>query len=570
MYQKKLADVALGKEKAELVLKNANVIQVLTNEIITADIAIEDGVIAGVGVYSGVAEVDMTGKYVSPGFIDSHLHLESTLVNPAELIHCASRQGTTAFVVDPHEAANVSGLKGIDFILNETKDSKANVYVMVPSCVPAAEFEDNGFALTAKEMEPYLKNERVLGLGEVMDCKAVLNADEIMIEKLRMFQKNGKIIDGHAGFLGIHETNCYVLSGIQTDHECRSYEDALREMRAGLWVLVREGTAAKNLEGILSGVIKNHNSVERLAFCTDDKHIEEINANGHISNNVRKAIELGLAPIEAIKIATYNAAQCYGLRNQGAIAPGYEANLVVLSDLEKVVVEDVYFKGSKIEEKLIKEEREIPAELLNTVHVKIDKKEELALAMTEEFANVMEVIPGEILTRKRYEAVTVENGYFKADESFQKIAVLERHKKTGKMGIGIVKGFHVCGGAIASSVGHDSHNIIVIGDDDEDMFRAIKELERTGGGYTIVQHGKGPETLPLEIMGLISREDYQTVNKKSAKMLSLAHEMGVPEGIDPFITLSFLSLPVIPSLRITARGIYDVEAGKFIGISEIR
>lgn len=568
MYQKKIADIALGKEKAGLVLKNANVIQVLTNEILTADIAIEDGVIAGVGVYDGIKEIDMTGKYVSPGFIDSHLHLESTLVNPAELIHCASRQGTTAFVVDPHEAANVSGLNGIDFILDETKDAKANVYVMVPSCVPAAEFEDNGFKLTAKEMEPYLKNERILGLGEVMDSKAVLNADEIMLEKLRMFQENGKIIDGHAGFLGEHETNCYVLSGIQTDHECRSYEDALREMRAGLWVLVREGTAAKNLEGILSGVIKNHNSVERLAFCTDDKHIEEINANGHISNNVRRAIELGLSPIEAIKIATYNAAQCYGLKKQGAIAPGYEANLVVLSDLEKVAVEEVFYKGSRIEEELIRKEREIPEELLQTVHVKIESSKEFALSMEKPFANVMEVIPGEILTRKKYEQVAVKDGFFTADESYQKIAVLERHKGSGKIGIGIVKGFHVCGGAIASSVGHDSHNIIVIGDDDEDMFRAVKELERTGGGYTIVQHEKEPETLPLEIMGLISREDYKTVNQKSARMLALAHEMGVPDGIDPFITLSFLSLPVIPSLRITARGIYDVEQGRFIGISE--
>lgn len=561
-YCKSTAKIVLGIEKAPLVFKNAKIIQVFTNEIIDGDIAISDGIILGVGTYDGINEVDLKGKYVCPGFIDSHLHLESTLVNPGELILQAGLKGTTTFIVDPHEAANVSGKAGIDFILNETENSQANVYVMVPSCVPSGPFEDNGYTLTAKEMESYLSNPRILGLGEVMDCAAVNSCEEQMLNKLSLFRNANKIMDGHAGFLNEKETNCYVLSGIQTDHECCTYEDALREMRAGLQILVREGTAAKNLENIMKGIIENKIPCHQLAFCTDDKHIEDIEKQGHISHNVRKTIHLGLNPIEAIKIASLYPAKRYGLNHIGAVAPGYQADLLVLTDLNEIEIEQVYYKGELVVQKEL-ERHEVPSQLTNTVHIKLDSIDELKLYMNSNLARVIEVIPGEILTKEVCEHVTVNDGLFVADSIYQKIAVFERHHSTGKKGVGILKGFSLAHGAIASTVGHDSHNLIVVGDNDYDMYRAIIALKECGGGYAVVETGKEPNVLPLEIMGLISNRSHKEVQDKIHNMIEQTRKMGVPRGVDPFITLSFLALPVIPEIRITTRGVYCLKDNSF-------
>lgn len=563
-YTKKLAQIALGREKAPFVLKNARIVQVFTNEIIEADIAISDGVIAGIGSYEGIREIDLKGKYVCPGFIDSHLHLESTLVNPGELILQAGLKGTTTFIVDPHEAANVSGKAGIDFILNETESSQANVYVMVPSCVPSGPFEDNGYSFDSKDMEAYKDNPRVLGLGEVMDCGAVISCEEQMMEKLALFRD--KNIDGHAGFLNEKETNCYVLAGIQTDHECCTFEDAMCEMRAGLQILVREGTAAKNLENIIKGVVENHIPCHQLAFCTDDKHIEDIQQQGHISFNVKKAVSLGMDTIEAIKVASFYPAVRYGLSHLGAVAPGYQADLLVLSDLEQVKLEQVYHKGIRITEKEI-ERHAVPEQLLKTVHIKMDRAEELKLPLSGNVARIIEVIPGEILTNEVIAEVAVKEGCFVADEVYQKIAVLERHHATGKKGIGIIKGLSIKNGAIASTVGHDSHNLIVVGDNDEDMYRAVMALAECGGGYAVVETGREPAVLPLEIMGLISSKSHNEVKEQLAVMIAQARRMGVPEQVDPFITLSFCALPVIPQLRITTRGLYDVKKGCFVPVS---
>lgn len=563
-YAKEMAEIALGIKKARLVMKNARVVQVFTNEIIESDIAIEDGIIIGVGKYEGEQEIDLQGKIVCPGFIDSHLHLESTLVNPAELILQAGLKGTTTFIVDPHEAANVSGKDGIDYILNETGDVQANVYVMVPSCVPAGPYEDNGYTLNAAEMVSYKENPRVLGLGEVMDCSAVLSCDETMLEKLNLFRD--KNLDGHAGYLNEKETTCYALSGIQTDHECCTYEDAMREMRTGMQILVREGTAAKNLEKIIQGVVEHNTPCHQLGFCTDDKHIEDIQKQGHISFNVRKAVSLGLDPIEAIKIASFYPARRYGLKNIGAIAPGYQADMLVLSDLNQIKVEQVYYKGRQVVPREI-EKHDIPETLLNTVHIKIAGIEELKLPLSGNKARVIEVIPGEILTNERIAKVKVKDGCFVPDEEYQKIAVLERHHATGKKGIGIVKGLSVKNGAIASTVGHDSHNLIVVGDNDEDMYRAIMALKECGGGYAIVETGKEPSVLPLEIMGLISSKTHSEVKGQLENMIMQARNMGVPDGSDPFITLSFLALPVIPQVRITARGLYNVLDESFYEVS---
>lgn len=564
MYSKEIAQIALGKIKAPLVFKNAKVVQVFTNEIISADIAVCDGMIVGVGDYEGVREVDLNGKYVCPGFIDSHLHLESTLVNPAELILQAGLKGTTTFIVDPHEAANVSGTAGIDYILNETENSQANVYVMLPSCVPAGPFEDNGFSLGVSDMRTYTDNPRVLGLGEVMDCGAVISCDEDMLGKIDLFRE--KNIDGHAGYLSEKETDCYVLAGISTDHECCTFEDALREMRSGMQILIREGTAAKNLESIIKGVIEHKLPCHQLAFCTDDKHIEDIQSQGHISYNVRKAIELGLDPIESIKIATLYPAKKYGLKHLGAVAPGYQADLLVMNDLNCVDIEQVYYKGEKVVQS-DNGERSVPKELLNTVNVKIEGIQELKLPMSSKKARVMQVVGGEILTKEIFENVTVEDGLFVADETYQKIAVFERHHATGKKGLGIVKGFSIKNGAIASTVGHDSHNLIVVGDNDDDMYRAVMALIECGGGYAVVRRGEEPKVLPLEIMGLISTKGHEDVKSTLKEMIELARQMGVPGDIDPFITLSFLALPVIPQLRVTTRGLYNVIEREFKPIS---
>lgn len=555
IYNKDYADVSLGKKKAQLVLKNGTVIQVFTNELLKADVAIENGVIVGVGSYEGEQEVDMTGKYLCPGFIDAHLHLESTLLNPSQFIYQAGKKGTTTFIVDPHEAANVCGMEGINYILDDTKESQANVFLMVPSCVPCLPFECNGCTLSAKDMESYLSEQRILGLGEVMNIPAVLEADEDMLEKLRLFYHIN--IDGHGGNFQNHEADCYKLAGIKTDHECCTFEEALKEVRAGMFVLIREGTAAKNLEHIVSGIVENHIPCNRFGFCTDDKHIEEVISQGHISYNVKKAIELGIDPIEAIKMATLYPADCYELHNVGAIASGYQADILVLSDLETIEIEIVYHRGKALREPK-QEKKQLKKELIDTVHIDYNGIEDLRLPLQDKEAFVMEVVHGEILTKGGIKKVECKNGEFLCNEKFQKIAVFERHHKTGRKQVGIVEGFSIKQGAIASTVGHDSHNLIVVGDNDEDMDRAIRELIECKGGYTVVETGEEPCTLPLEIMGLMTQSNYKEVNRQLALMIEKAHKMGVPQEIAPFITLSFLALPVIPSYRITPNGMFDV------------
>lgn len=553
--------IARGLETADLVLKNAQIVNVFTGEIIKGDIAIADGKIAGIGSYTGAEERDLQGKFVCPGFIDSHLHLESTLVTPAELVTVASRHGTTTFIVDPHESANVSGLAGIDYILDQTSDVDANVFVMMPSCVPATSIDDNGCTLTAEDMAPYLENERILGLGEVMDYSSVVNAEESMHRKLALFEN--KVRDGHAPFLSDSDLQAYVMAGITTDHECSTFEYAMMERRNGMTVHIREGSAARNVEAIIRGLVENHMNGEGFCFCTDDKHIEDIEREGHIDHNVRKSIALGMDPVAAIQMATIRSAVCYGLKGIGAVAPGYQADLVVLDDLERVQVEDVYYKGRLIDKTSEIVVKACAEELKNTVHVGEFSRESLKLTSPDGVFHVLEMEEGQITTKKA--AVKLADGVceFRSDSQYQKIAVVERHKASGMVGVGIVKGFGIRGGAIASSVSHDSHNLIVIGDNDEDMELAVRELIRTQGGYTIVADHKVFDTLELPVMGLMSDAGYQYGNEKLKGMIEKAYSMGVAGGYDPFITLSFMALPVIPEVRVTPRGIYDVLTGEF-------
>ena len=563
---RRYSQMARGLEKAELVFKNGRVFSSGTGEFIEGDVAVADGIVIGVGTYEGETEVDLNGKVICPGFIDSHLHLESTLVTPGELVRQAAQCGTTTFIVDPHESANVSGTDGIDYILDQTEDAPANVYVMMPSCVPATHVDDNGCLLTAGKMKSYLDHPRILGLGEVMDAPSVINGSIAMHEKLHLFQDRVK--DGHAPFLSPGDLAAYVLGGIDTDHECVDYEYAMSEARNGMYVLIREGSAARNLDAIVKGIMEHHTDTSSFCFCTDDKHIEEIRKEGHINYNVKRAVQLGLTVEKALQMATIQPARCYGLYQLGMIAPGRQADFVILDNVTDLNVVDVYHCGKKIIKDEKVEVKPCPPHLKNTVHVSGFSEERLKLKHPGTKARVIEMLEKQIVTKDVLEEVpwieTDGEKYFSADGEFQKIAVIERHKNTGKMGVGIVKGYGIRGGAIASSVSHDSHNIIVVGDNDHDMALAVKEMMRTQGGYTLVCNGEIYGTLPFPVMGLMSDAGYENVNEALARMIPKAHEMGVKEGFDPFITLSFMALPVIPEIRITPRGIYLVNEDRML------
>jgi adenine deaminase len=544
-----------------LVLKNVNVINVFSEEIQTADIAICDGVVAGVGQYSGVEEIDLSGFFASPGFIDCHLHLESAMITPREFVFLAAKCGTTTFIVDPHEAANVAGLAGIEYMLEQTEDVPANVYIMLPSCVPASDIDDNGATLAAHDLAHYLHHERVLGLGEVMDYNAVLKGKKEIHDKLALFE--GRMIDGHAPGLTPQELSAYALAGIATDHECINFEYALEHVRRGMTALVREGSAAKNLEDIITGIVASNLDTSSFCFCTDDKHVEDIQKDGHIDYCVKKAVSLGLDPIKAIKMATIQAAKTYGLKHLGAIAPGRQADIVILDSLEELNVRQVYHKGVLLpaDEKIgIKPARQA---LKNTIQISSFSAEDLVLPREEGAFPVIKALEGQIVTEELL--VEIPGGkFFEPNHVYKKAAVVERHGRTGQIGMGVIAGFSLHGGAIASSVSHDSHNITVIGDNDEDMAVAVNELIRTQGGYTLVENGRVYETLELPIMGLMSDAGYEVVAEKLARMIKKAYAMGLSEKIDPFITLSFLSLSVIPELRITPRGIYSVKENRLI------
>ncbi len=556
---KKLSSAVLGKAKADIVFRNCKIVDVFTGEIVESSVAVKDGLILGVSKsYHGKKEVDLGGAYIAPGFIDAHLHLESTMVSPAELVATAAASGTTTFVVDPHEAANVSGADGINYILDQTEKSPANVFVMMPSCVPATDIDDNGCLFAANDMYPFIGNPRILGLGEVMDNGAVINGDQRMFAKFDLFER--QIIDGHAPFLPNRMLSAYKLAGVDTDHEASSFEYALEEVRRGIHVHVREGSAAHNLDDIVSGIVRTGIDTEHFSFCTDDKHIEDIMREGHISYNVKRAVELGLDPFKAIKMATINTAKCYGLKHVGAIAPGYQADLVVFDNMKDFNIQEVYFKGKKIDREADIKVKKCPSILKHTVNLEKVTAEDFALPIKSKMTHVIEMEPQQIVTKDSKEAIAKTKNYIPQD-GYLKIAAVERHKNSGKIGVAVAKGYGIKGGAVASSVSHDSHNIIVIGDNDEDIAIAVNEIIRVQGGYTVVENGKVFDTLPLPIMGLMSDAGFENVNETLKKMKDKAYDMGVSKDFDPFITLSFMALTVIPELRITPRGLYKVSQG---------
>ena len=555
---KKLAAATLGKVKADLVFKNCRVVDVFTGEIVESCVAVKDGIILGVSKsYRGKKEIDLKGAYIAPGFIDAHLHLESTMVAPAELVATAAAYGTTTFIVDPHEACNVSGADGINYILNQTEKSPANVFVMLPSCVPATNIDDNGCMFAANDMYPFIGNPRILGLGEVMDDDAVIDGDQRMFAKFALFEH--QVIDGHAPFLPNKKLSAYKMAGVDTDHEASSFEYALEEVRRGIHVHVREGSAAHNVDDIVSGIVRTGIDTEHFSFCTDDKHIEDILRDGHIVYNVRRSVELGLDPFKAIKMATINSAKCYGLKNLGAISPGYQADFVIFDNMKDFKIIDVYFKGKRIDRDAEIKVRKCPAALKHTVNISKVSAEDFVLPIRSRNTHVIGMEPKQIVTNDLLEHFPKTENFVPHD-GYLKIAAVERHKNSGKIGVAVSKGYGLKGGAIASSVSHDSHNIIVIGDNDEDIAIAVNEIARVQGGYTVVENGKVFATLPLPIMGLMTDVHFREVNEKLKVMKDKAYEMGVSEDFDPFITLSFMALTVIPELRITPRGLFRVSA----------
>ncbi|WP_053983492.1 adenine deaminase [Niameybacter massiliensis] len=571
---KRYLDVCRKLQKADLVLKNAKILNVFTKEWIEGDLAICDGRIIGIGSYVGVEEQDLSGRFVVPGFIDSHIHIESSMISPYAFSHTVLPFGTTTLIADPHEIANVSGLNGIRYMLKESENLPVSIYYMMPSCVPATPMESSGAILEAEDLQVLMDHPRILGLGEMMNFPGVLFGDPNVHAKLKV--AGDKVIDGHAPGLKGDDLVAYAFSGIQTDHECSEMDEVLQRLRLGMAVQIRKGSAANNLYDIVSELVKTNLPLDRCVFCTDDKHIEHIFKDGHINSNIRESIALGIDPIEAICMATYYPARLYHLNKKGALAPGYDADLVIFDDLQAISPTHVmtngnwqYIAGENVGSTLLnnvdRRYEEIPG-IFNSVNCDPIKEEDLVIPLVGNQAYVMGLIDFQILTSKLVCEVPTEAGHFKANETYSKLAVFERHHRTGQKGLAIIKNFNIRKGAIAQTIAHDSHNIVCVGDNDQDMVLAVNTLIEKQGGIVIVSEGKVVDHLNLPIAGLMSHLSASQVTDKLAALLAVAKTLGINDKIDPFLTLAFMALPVIPELKLTDRGLFDVGAFKHIPI----
>ena len=567
-------NVARGLEKAELVIKNANVVNVLSEEIYKGDIAIVDGIIAGIGEnYSGKKEIDVNGAFVSPSFIDGHVHLESAMMLPKEFASVVLPAGTTTVIIDPHEISNVLGLHGISFMHEAVKNLPMDVFTMLPSCVPATPFETSGFDLNSYDLSLLIDKPWVLGLAEMMNFPGVLNLDNNVMAKLELAKSKEKRIDGHAPYLSGKDLCAYVASGVKSDHECTTPEEAIERIRLGMYVMIREGTAAKDLDALLP-VLKNCNT-RKCIFVTDDRHPSDLKE--HINGMVRRAVEAGVDPIKAIQVASLNTAEYFGLQNLGAIAPGYKADLLVLPDL-KSFTPDIVMKNGNVIAHNGKLAVEIPqGEALavrNSVNVRWITPEDFKISVNEPDGKIgvkaLEVIPHQLITKSVETEALVEDGnaISNIENDTLKICVIERHRATGNIGKGFVKGFNLKCGAIASTVAHDSHNMIVIGTNDADMYTAAVALIKCKGGKVVVKDGEIISELALPIAGLMSDREFDYVVDKCEELNQAAHSIGC-ELNDPFMTMGFLSLPVIPELKITDKGVFDTNKFDFIDVINV-
>lgn len=558
--KQRIIAVAAGREKADLVLKNAKYLNVFSNEFLCGDIAVANGLIAGVGKYDGKTEIDVSGKLVLPGFIDAHIHLESSMVTPAEFAKAVVAHGTTTVITDPHEITNVMGIDGVEYMIQASQNLPIDVHFMMPSCVPATEIDESGAELDCKDIDLYLDNKKVLGLAEMMNYVGVINGDKNVLSKIVTSQAHHKKIDGHAPELSGNDLNAYIAAGVYSDHECSTFENALEKLRKGQFIMIREGTAAHNLKALMPLLTQQYYS--RCMFATDDKHPSDLLYGGHIDYIVKQALKNGADPIVALKTATHHAARYFLLNNKGAIASGYLADIVVVNNLEDFNVETVFKRGKLVFDGEVKDfsaptvDEKLAEKCFDTFHLdsvtpssfKVDGK-----------LGLIGLVGGELLTRNLGTADKID-----VENDILKIACIERHKGTNHIGVGYVKGYSLKSGAVATSVAHDSHNIITVGCNDDDIAVAVNAIKDSKGGIAVVENGKIKALLELPIAGLMSDEPLTTVNEKLENAKLSAYELGADKSIDPFMTLSFLSLPVIPSLRITTKGVFDAENWKML------
>ena len=562
MKKQRIIDVAAGRAPADLVLKNAVYVNVFSGELEKRDIAVAEGLIVGLGSYSGTEEVDMTGKIVCPGFIDAHIHLESSLVSPAEFARAVIPHGTTTVITDPHEIANVMGEAGIEYMLAATENLPVDVRFMIPSCVPASPMDESGASLDYRDIDSFFEHPRVQGLAEMMNFPGIISADSETVAKIVASQAHHKKIDGHAPGLRGNDLNAYISAGVYSDHECADMADALEKLRLGQFIMIREGTAAKNLEALMP-LILTEQYYGRCMFCTDDKHPSDLLEKGHIDYICREAVRMGADPIRTVQVACLHAARYFLLNNRGAIAPGYLADFAIVEDLKDFHVVTVYKKGQ-----LVYQDGQvadfplpvIPEHLTRLAHDTFH----LPVLTPASFAEtrrkgLIGMVPGQIITQDAGYADGVD-----VTRDILKMAVIERHKNTRHIGIGYLTGYGLKAGAVATSVSHDSHNIICVGENDGDMALAANRIARNKGGIVVVRDGKLLAELPLEIGGIMSERPLEEVNTLLESAKAAAYTLGVSRDIDPFMTLSFMALPVIPTLRLTTRGVIDVNTQQYI------
>ena len=576
---------ASGASKASLVLKHARVVNVFTETLEEADVAIEGGFIVGVGSYDGVEEVDLDGMILCPGFMDGHIHLESSMVSPGDFCRAVLPHGTTAVITDPHEIANVAGTAGIRYMMEATEDLDLDVFFMLPSCVPSTGLDESGAVLDAAALEPFYKSERVLGLAELMNSYGTVKADAGILEKVGAALASGKLVDGHAPFLGGTGLNAYVTAGVTSDHECSDIEEAREKYARGQWIMVREGTAAKNLEALMP--LFEAPYYQRSMLVTDDKHPGDLIRYGHIDYIIRSAVKRGADPVRAIKMGSFNTASYFGIKNRGAVAPGYLADLVLLKDLEsfevlrvwkagKVVAENGVCLAGPVEEK--NWDDSIKDRVFHSFHMEEIKEEhlvipELADGGAGKTLRVIGLMPDQLITTEMLvpyapdasgEMLPVEAGCLAPGvdigKDIVKLAVFERHHHTGHVGLGFLGGYGLRKGAVASSIAHDSHNLIIAGTNDADMVLAGNCVRKNRGGLAVVVDGKLIGELPLPIGGLMTGASADEVEKTLEYLKGELRKLGIPETVDPFMTLGFVSLPVIPKLRLNTYGVIDVDS----------
>ena len=566
----RLIDAAMGRSLCDLVIRNAEVVDVCNKNSFKADVYVKDGMIAGFdGDRKAKEEMDAKGKFLLPGLIDAHCHIESSHLSPSEFSDAVIPCGTTTVIADPHEICNVTGLDGMKYMLDASEDIPLSVFLMFPSCVPATPFEHAGAILNKDEIEKFIDNPRVLGLGEMMNYPGVASCDETVMDKLECAYKRGKNIDGHAPSIKGPALDGYRAAGITTDHECETPEELTDKVRKGMYVMLREGTACKNVLQLLPGVTEGNSS--RLLFCTDDRQPQSIVEEGHVNYGISLAIQHGLNPYTAVSMATLNAAICYGLKDRGIIAPGYRADFILTSTLnEGIKPDEVFILGKKVAEKgkiLAKAKHTEPLNVSGKMDVKDFSATKLSFRPGSDHVRIIDIIPGGVVTGNGEGWIKRdENGEWihEDDKDILKLAVVERHHGTGNVGVGLIRGYGMKHGAVATSIAHDSHNIIVIGDNDSDMVAAVRKLIETGGGITMFKDGKELGTHVLEIAGLMTDQPLEEVTDCLRKMHQTADkELKVNSKIDPFMTLCFMALPVIPSLKLTDCGLFDVDAFSF-------